>query len=122
MAAFQNKTIAGVNYDLSHLNPFLFPLAVQNVTYQVRVTFSCHVFTEALQPAHRPDLHYKHGGETRAFDVRRWKLSQQLPNLLQTQGGRSVYHTDRGTFFLLKGLGWQPGHAPYAVFFGTTRI
>lgn len=122
MPTFRNKTIRGATYDLSHLEPFVFPLTVSYIDYRVRVTFGCHVFTEKLRPEHTPDLRYTYKGEDRAFDVGRYNLSKHLPGLIQSQNTHSVYHSrNEGSFFILKGVGTSPGNAPYAVFFRSSR-
>ncbi|MGI9401036.1 MAG: hypothetical protein ACR2O0_07275 [Rhizobiaceae bacterium] len=105
MPTFKNKSIGGQTYDLKHLEPFVFPLDVDTNQYLVRVQFSCHVFTEKYVDAkHTPDLKYIHRGELRAFDVRRHEFSIDLPNFIQSQGNRSVYHDKRGSFLSLEGL------------------
>ena len=111
----------GVVYDLSHLDPFVHEVVVDGEAFRVRVTFTSHVFTEKLEARHTPDLRYSFANEVRAFDVRRHQLSLALPGLLRTHGNRSVYHSDRGTFFLLKGVPNAPGNRPYAVFFAALK-
>jgi len=86
----------------------------------VRVTFSDHVFTEAYDPdRHTPDLiHSRRHGDLRAFDVHRWELSRDLPDLFRTLGGQSVYRSGGRNFFFPRG---NAGQAPYAVFFEAIR-
>ena len=119
MPQFKNKRIAGVDYDLTHLNPFVFPVIHGESEYAVRVTFYDHVFTKAYDPSgHTPDLIYsRRPGDERVFDVRRWELSRDLPNLFQTLGRSSVYQSGRN-FFFLRG---KTGEPPYAVFFNAVR-
>ena len=120
MPQFKNKRIAGVDYDLTHLDPFVFPVIHGESEYAVRVTFYDHVFTKAYDPnAHTPDLIYsRRSGDERAFDVRRWELSRDLPDLFQTLGQSSVYQSKGRNFFFLRG---KTGEAPYAVFFEAAR-
>lgn len=115
MARFRNKTINGRLYDLSHLDPFTFSLAHGQMAHIVRITFDDHVFTEAHDPdAHALDLIYsRRPGDWRAFNVRRWELSHDLPELFRTLGGQSVYRSKGRNFFFLRGA----GQAPYVVFF-----
>lgn len=57
------KTIAGVDYDLGHLDGFdmsVTPKVEAARTYIVRVTFGCHTFTRDLTDADTPDLHFRH--------------------------------------------------------------
>lgn len=117
MAHFKNKTIKGQVYDLSHLEPFNFEIDTQEKKVSVRVEFSCHCFTETLDSKHTPDLKYTHNQETRAFDPERYRLSLKLPELIQTLGNQSVYHTEQGNFFTLRDQTLDGGKTPYLVFF-----
>lgn len=119
MPHFRNKTIRGQEYDLSHLEPFTFALDVDDRTYRVAAEFSSHCFTEALTAEHTPDLRYAHGGETRAFNVERYGLSRKLPDIIRTLGTRSVYHSERETFFVLRDQEFAGGRQPYLIFFST---
>ena len=116
MAHFSNKTIKGLLYDLSHVDPFTFPVTHGQNTLNAFVTFDDHVFTEAHDPeVHTPDLIYsRRPSGWRAFNVRRWELSRDLPELFRTLGGQSVYRSKGRNFFFLRGEARQ---APYAVFF-----
>ena len=116
MARFRNKRIKGRLYDLGHLDPFTFSVSHMDRGRTVRVTFLDHVFTEAHDPdRHTPDLIYsRRNGDLRAFDVRRWELSLDLPDLFRTLNRQSVYGTKGRNFFFLCGNAGEP---PYAVFF-----
>lgn len=116
MTRFRNKTINGRLYDLSHLDPFTFPVTHKQITRIVRVTFEDHVFTEAHNPhAHAPDLIYsRRPGDWRAFNVRRRELSYDLPVLFRNLGSQSVYRSKGQNFVFLRS---KVGQAPYVVFF-----
>lgn len=120
MPHFKSKKIGGQLYDLAHLDPFTFTVTHNAVGHIVRVTFEDHVFTETHDPVvHTPDLIYsRRPRDWRAFDARRWQLSQDLPQLFQTLGGQSVYRSQGKNFFFLRGI---IGAAPYAVFFEALR-
>ena len=120
MARFRNRTINGHPYDLSHLDPFTFPVTHEETERIVRVTFDNHVFTVAHDPdRHRPDLICsRRPGDWRAFDVRRWELSRKLPELFRNLGGQAVYQTGGRNFFFPCG---DAGQAPYVVFFQVRR-
>ncbi|HWU61494.1 MAG TPA: hypothetical protein VN112_05655 [Ensifer sp.] len=121
MAYFKSKTIRGQVYDLDHLDPFDFDIEVEGVTIVVHVEFTCHCFTEALKQEHTPDLRYAHGKETRAFDIQRYELSKKLPEMLRTLGTRSVYHTQQGSFFVLRDEDIEGLKVPYLVFFSAFK-
>lgn len=123
MGYFKNKRIDGQVYDLSHLDPFTFPLTVGEETFTVAVEFSCHCFTEKLDPVrHSPSLHYQHKNELRAFDVGRHDLSLTLPNKIRAFGNRTVYHTKHGSFFFLNDHRMPQGNIPYVGFFRAFRL
>ena len=72
------KRIAGVDYDLTHLDGFLMdvtPTIEGSVTYKVRVTFGCHTFTRKRLAADTPDLHFDHENEKRSFCTERYQHS-----------------------------------------------
>lgn len=113
-----SKRIAGVVYDLAHLDPFkmeVTPKAAAAPTYRVGVMFGCHTFTRDLKPVDKPDLHFKNGGETRCFCVDRHALSLGLPALIRDAAtGRAFFTNQRENFLLLDGA---YGGGPYVVFF-----
>jgi hypothetical protein len=121
MAYFKNKLIAGKAYDLEHLDPFDFVIAASGSDIKVHVEFGFHCFTEKLEAHHTPDLRYKHDGELRAFSIERYTLSLKLPDLLQTLGDRSVYHTKQGSFFILRDEDIDGKRTPYLVFFSAFK-
>ena len=122
MSFFKNKKIDGQIYDVSHLDPFTFSLAVGADRFTIAVEFSCHCFTQKLDPTrHSPDLHYQHGIELRAFDIDRHGLSLMLPNKIRTFGNRTVYHTKHGSFFFLNDHRTPQGNIPYVGFFRAFR-
>ncbi len=121
MAFFKSKTIRGQVYDLAHLEPFTFVLAVEGVDFHVSVEFSCHCFTETFGPEHTPDLKYTHAGETRAFDVVRHELSKKLPGIIRALGNQSVYHSEQGNFFVLRDQTLPDGKQPYLIFFNAFK-
>jgi hypothetical protein len=117
MAVFKNKFIRGQEYELSHLEPFVFDLLAGESTFRIGVKFTCHCFTETLTKSHAPDFRYFHNGETRAFSMERHSLSLLLPNLVSTLGNRSVYHSEQGNFFFLRDVNAPNATSPYLVFF-----
>ena len=116
MQQFKNKRVGGQLYNLAHLDPFTFVVTHNAINHSVRVMFEDHVFTEEHNAAvHTPDLIYsRRNGDWRAFNLRRWQLSLDLPQLFQTIGGQSVYSSQGRNFFFLRGNLADP---PYAVFF-----
>lgn len=121
MAFFKSKQIGGQVFDLSHLEPFDFTLIADNRPITVHVEFGCHCFTEKLSEHHTPDLRYTHNGETRAFNAERHRLSFKLPDLIQTVGSKTVYHTKKGSYFILRDESIEGKKVPYLVFFSAFK-
>lgn len=112
--------IAGVDYSLSHLNTRLFqttPSAPLAVPRTVKISFGCHTFTRELSPADTPDLHFRNGGETRAFCTIRHGLSLSLPAIVQAAAtGARAYFSQNRNFLLLDG-----NAGPYVACFNMRR-
>ncbi|MEK4033233.1 hypothetical protein WOC76_18020 [Methylocystis sp. IM3] len=121
MAFFKAKTIQGVVYDLDHLRPFRFSLAVGGSERVVGVRFGLHCFTEQVKPHHTPDLHYIHGDERRAFSLERHALSKLLPGLIATLGSKTVYLSNSANYFILRDNPMPAFEGPYLVFFRTMK-
>ena len=116
------KKIAGVTYDLGHLDPFVMEVAGKAEgapTYKIRVSFGCHTFTRELTGEDKPDLHFHGGGECRCFCVERYKLSLELPGLVRYASDGKAYFSERSNFLVVESL---PGaNAPYVAFFNVER-
>jgi hypothetical protein len=112
------KRIAGIDYDLSHLDPFqmlVTPTGERPPTYDVRVSFGCHTFTRELRADDKPDLHFKSGKETRCFCVDRHRLSLELPDMIRYAANGRAYFS-QGANFLIVELG-AGTNEPYVAFF-----
>lgn len=81
----EEVTIGDVTYPIGHLAPFFHTLpgvGVDGADLRVRISFSCHVFSEKA-PHNTPfDLHDQNGSPRR-FNKARYDRSQTLPNDLR---------------------------------------
>ncbi len=111
MSSFKKKIINGQTYDMAHLNSHTMQVTHGTATYNVGVEYSCHCFTREFKPGDSLELIYKHGSETRAFDVNRFNLSAQLTGYIQDLHNHDIYHDDRDTFLVIRLNGGD-----YAVF------
>ena len=111
MGRFKPKIIQHVEYAFDHLEPFR--SAVNG--HVVEVHFSLHCFTETAAADHTPDLLIGHQGEIRAFSLERYMLSKQLPGLIRSLPGASVYYSQQFNYFFVRQLLEIAG--PYVVFF-----
>ncbi len=113
------KIIAGVTYDLSHLDGFYMPVTPQHagaVTYSVRVDFGAHTFTRDLLPTDTPDFHYRDGGSVRCFCPQRFSYSAHLEGIVRAAAAGRAYFGNKNEKYLL--VDQIPGlNAPYIVAF-----
>ncbi len=117
------RRIAGVVYDLRHLDPFDMIVTPQHVgaaVYKVRVSFGAHTFTRKLKPTDTPDLHFPDGCETRCFCTKRHGYSIHLPEIVRASVNGRAYFGNRDMRYLL--LDRLPGlNAPYVVAFKVAK-
>ena len=86
MTYFHPKEFNGSIYTFEHLNPLALTVqldAAGTKQLDLTVTFSTHCFTEKFDEILHHDHHrYTFRGERRAFDVRRYECSLQLPHIM----------------------------------------
>jgi hypothetical protein len=111
-------TIAGVAYDLTHLDPFIFdvtPKAVGAPSYRVFVSFGCHCFAREWQPKDPKSHFIPDGKKGRCFCPIRTGHSLHLPRIVRDASNGSTFFSQGRNMLLVERL---PGIAgPYAVFF-----
>lgn len=113
-------------YDLSHLRTYTTKFArpaQSNKTpefYGVNISFSHHCFTQRL-PAkggiYDPTLRFDVDGEQRIFDVRRWRLSRNLPTIVESLPTRKCMQTGRSNYFTVSVIDEDGASVDYEVFF-----
>ena len=104
------KSIAGVDYDLSHLDSFVIrvqPAAEGARALRVLVTFSHHVFTRELQEGDDQEAVCGPSTDLRSFCPDRFELSLRLPAILEEAGRRKVHfpapnHARQRNFLLVE--------------------
>lgn len=117
MAKFPKKKIRGQEYELAHLDDMTIKVNEGEDSVIVLITFGCHCFTEKFDASrHTPDLAYHHRGEKRAFCKIRYALSLSLPGYITGLLGKSVYLTQRGSYFIIRSNGGN-----YVVFLNVRR-
>jgi hypothetical protein len=130
MIAWRPFVHEGVNYDLSHLHPFVqtFEQAAQGDkparNYQAQVIFSLHCFTHGAVGTEdlQGPLGYADSRETRIFDFDRYEQSRQLPDIVRALPVSPCFHTDHGNFFTVKNCNPATGQeATYEVYFTASR-
>lgn len=119
---WRNFKIAGIVYDLGHLNSTVIavtPAAPEAPTFNVKVLFHCHTFTRELTAADTPDLHFQNGGELRCFCTVRHSHSLLLPGMVQAAANGGQTYFSQGANMLLLDAGTAGG--PYCAFYKMRR-
>jgi hypothetical protein len=85
-----------VEHDLSHLDACkqIFRHPTRNETYTLFFTFSHHVFTRGIKQNETPNtaIIYPYPKDERVFDAARFKLSKNLPLIVETLQDQFCYH------------------------------
>lgn len=79
LMSWGKKKIAGTEYSLAHLDPFLLPLRINEKSYRIQVSFGAHAFTREFVEGDTPDLLFMDGSTRRAFCIDRYGHSLRLP-------------------------------------------
>jgi hypothetical protein len=97
------KKLRGVEYDLSHLDPFAFeaiPGDPNAARIRVGVSFSLHTFTHKRYPEDTPDTLMGSANDPRSFCPERHKCSQHLPNIIRGVAAGTVMRS-RDNFLIV---------------------
>lgn len=123
MIAWEVFKYQGVEYDLTHLHPCrlqyiqLEKSGQPERTYTVEVCYSLHCFSKTLSIAADPRLNYSDARETRTFDLERYELSKQLPQIIQGLSSKRCMHTGKGNFFVVEVVTSSGAKEDYEVYF-----
>lgn len=117
------KRIAGVDYDLTHLNPFdldVTPPYQGAPTHRVRVSFGFHTFTRTVLSTDTPDFHVWDGGQCRCFCLHRYPQSIHLPGFIKSAAnGKAYFGNKNQNYLLIENL--VGTNAPYVIVFKVDR-
>jgi len=81
----ESVSVRGVEYPISHLAPFFHSLpriGIDGQDLRVRISFSCHVFSEKADHGQPYDMQ-DHNGSRRIFDGHRYQRSLDLPEAVK---------------------------------------
>ncbi len=73
------KKIAGTEYNLTHLDPFILPVNLGERSVRLQVSFGAHAFTREFAEGDTPDLQFMDGSVARTFCIDRYGHSLRLP-------------------------------------------
>ncbi|CAG0999833.1 hypothetical protein PLCT2_03005 [Planctomycetaceae bacterium] len=122
---FPSVRFQGVDWDLSHLNPFALRVDIgEGLLVDVVVLFSCHCFTHGAYRDPRVPIpgaeRYWDGRDARVLNAERYHLSKQfLPQLIHELTDRHIMVEDasRPTFVTMEVTDSFGKVVHYAVFF-----
>ncbi|MBD1574837.1 heat-shock protein, partial [Vibrio sp. S17_S38] len=93
---WKNFELGGIDYNFSHLNAkkITFTRPERSEQYTLFFTISHHVFTKGIEDDDEIELHwiYPHPTDKRQFDLIRYKLSLNLPQIIETLPEQFCYH------------------------------
>ena len=129
VTSWQNFVLNGEIYDLSHLNAHWVEYLdkrdeTQPISYKFIVTYGLHCFTKKLDDLDDISrMMYNSPNESRPFNIKRYKLSKQLPSIIKSLGDREtlVCHAGYGNFATVKFLEEKDSHVDYFVVFAAFR-
>lgn len=90
MTIWTSHVQEGIEYGLTHLNPFQYQIALMDRTAHIHVSFRCHAFTREWLTSDADEWKYRGAAELRAFCPERYQYSLKLPEMLQTLDKRKV--------------------------------
>ncbi len=123
MAYWKRLVIDGKEISLKHLEPFRFELMpdVSLREFTIEVTFNNHCFNETYDPKrHKASLPTSHSDRhgLRAFNERRYELSQKMPEIIRQLSGKRIAQTRNGT---LVRVSLDDG-VDYAIYFNLRKM
>jgi hypothetical protein len=89
-------------------------------SYRVNISFSHHCFTQGLPAeAEKYDatLRFDVDGDKRIFNVRRWRLSRNLPDIIEKLPAHKCMQTGRSNYFTVALVDDNGASVEYDVFF-----
>jgi hypothetical protein len=117
----------GQVFDLTHLDSFEHTFVQPAETdkpmrfYRTWVKFSHHCFTEDIKSEDDPHLTYPTQTDIRAFNLRRWRLSQYLPEIIKALMTRHISHTEHQSFLTIELIDQSNEIFEYNIFFEVRR-
>jgi hypothetical protein len=117
----------GQVYSLTHLHPHRFTLKFAAWAgypardVEIRVGYSSHPFTTRCPDGTAPHAPYSKPHDPRVFCRERYRLSHQLPKIIESIETRRCYATSFRNYFILDTLDVLPANTEYRVFFNTKQ-
>ena len=110
------RRIRGVDYDLGHLDPYVFevvPGDPKAPPIKVAASFHLHTFTRDRDPADTPDLHMGNAFDPRSFSFERYECSKHIRAVIQKASQGTVYRSHHDNLLAIDTLDGLDGE--YAV-------
>jgi hypothetical protein len=88
---------------------------------EIRVGYSSHPFTKRCPAGEVAHALYSKQHDPRVFCVQRYRLSRELPKIIESIERRRCYATDYRNYFIVDTLDLLPANTEYRVFFNAKR-
>lgn len=117
----------GQVYSLAHLHPHRLTLSfAARADYpardvEIRIGYSSHAFTKRCPDGDMPHAPYSKPHDPRVFCLERYRLSLQLPKIMQNIDTRRCYATNFRNYFIVDTFGLLPANTEYRVFFNMKK-
>ena len=125
--SWKDFVLDGVTYDLSHLNYHRLEIIDDRnpekvIIYNLHVTYSFHCFAKDdgnLSEQDKEKLNYDARKDSRPFNLRRYELSKNLPDIINSLGNREifVFHSGRENYATYKVVDDHGNEVDYIVYF-----
>lgn len=117
-------------FDLEHLRSVIVEFVqpakqgLKENTYKARVVYSTHCYTRGVPDDGCFDsrLLLKNGKESRLFDMRRYRLSMLLPEIIKQLPSKRCFHTGKGNFFIAQIINDEGKAEDYEIYFQVRRL
>jgi hypothetical protein len=119
---WQPYTHNGLVFDLSHLDDFehTFIQAATSKdtekTYRVLISFTNHCFTDSMNEDNG-EIFQRDGRHARYFNLKRWRYSKFLPDLIRELQNLPVYVVNDNSYFSFKVIDDQGQELEYEIYF-----
>jgi hypothetical protein len=117
----------GQVYSLAHLHPHRLTLRFAARSdylardVEIRVGYSSHPFTKKCADGETPQAAYSKSYDQRIFCLERYRLSLQLPKIIENIETRRCYATRFRNYFIVETFDLLPANTEYRVFFNTKK-
>lgn len=118
----------GQVYSFAHLHPHRFTLkfaarpGYPARDVEIRVGYSSHPFTTRCPDGGTPHARYSKPHDPRVFCLERYRLSFELPKIIESIETHRCYATDYRNYFIVDTFDLLPANTEYWAFFNAKKV